>query len=242
MTKLKMLTAAVAISSLSLGSVVASAADKQLSSHESQYSYAIGLRVAENFKAQDIKLDTKAFFLAIEDIMGGKDIRMTDEALQTAMNEFNTVQQAKMQERQVKLEAEQKVAAEKNVAEGAAFLAKNAKEKGVKITESGLQYKVITQGEGAKPTTDSVVSVHYRGRLLDGTEFDSSYKRGQPAKFGVTQVIKGWTEALQLMPEGSKYELYIPSDLAYGPRGAGANIGPNATLIFEVELLSANAN
>jgi len=128
---------------------------------------------------------------------------------------------------------------ETNADEGTAFLAENAGLEGVKTTESGLQYKVLTAGEGPKPTVDSTVEVHYAGRLLDGTEFDSSIKRGVPAQFGVTQVIAGWTEALQLMSEGSKWELYIPANLAYGPGGTGP-IGPNATLIFEVELLQAN--
>ncbi len=118
-------------------------------------------------------------------------------------------------------------------------MAANAKKDGVKTTASGLQYKVITEGSGEKPTLQDSVSAHYRGTLIDGTEFDSSYARGKPATFGVTHVIPGWTEALQMMPEGSKWEIYIPSDLAYGPGGSGAKIGPNATLIFEIELLKA---
>ncbi|MDO7636496.1 MAG: FKBP-type peptidyl-prolyl cis-trans isomerase, partial [Porticoccaceae bacterium] len=130
---------------------------------------------------------------------------------------------------------------EGNLKEGQAFLAENGTKEGVVTTASGLQYKVISAGSGAKPTVDSTVEVHYAGRLLDGTEFDSSVKRGVPATFGVTQVIAGWTEALQLMPQGSKWELYIPADLAYGPGGTGP-IGPNQMLIFEVELLNANVS
>ena len=128
--------------------------------------------------------------------------------------------------------------AEKNQKEGAAFLAANAKKAGVKTTPSGLQYLVIKEGAGKKPAATDAVTVHYRGTLLDGTEFDSSIKRGQPATFPLNQVIKGWTEGVQLMKEGAKYRFFIPSEQAYGPRGAGASIGPNATLIFEVELIS----
>jgi len=128
---------------------------------------------------------------------------------------------------------------EGNIKEGADFLAANGAKEGVITTASGLQYKVLTAGTGTIPTADSTVEVHYSGRLLDGTEFDSSVKRGVPAQFGVTQVIPGWTEALQLMPQGSKWELYIPAALAYGPGGAGP-IGPNSVLVFEVELLNAN--
>jgi FKBP-type peptidyl-prolyl cis-trans isomerase len=128
-----------------------------------------------------------------------------------------------------------------NLKEGAAFLEANGAKEGVVTTESGLQYKVVTQGTGSKPTKESTVEVHYAGKLLDGTEFDSSIKRGVPVKFGVTQVIPGWTEALQLMSEGSKWELYIPADLGYGAGGQGP-IGPNSVLIFEVELLKADVN
>ncbi len=134
-----------------------------------------------------------------------------------------------------------KLAGDANQKEGAAFLAANKTKEGVVTTSSGLQYKILKQGDGPKPTaTDSVVC-NYKGTLINGTEFDSSYKRGQPATFPVNGVIKGWTEALQLMPTGSKWQLFVPADLAYGARGAGQDIGPNATLIFEVELLSIQA-
>ena len=129
--------------------------------------------------------------------------------------------------------------AQKNVGEGDKFLAENKKKDGVKATSSGLQYKVISEGNGPQPKESDAVTVNYRGTLIDGTEFDSSYKRGEPATFPVNRVIKGWTEALQLMKPGGKYKLFIPANLAYGPGGAGGDIGPNATLIFEVELLSA---
>jgi FKBP-type peptidyl-prolyl cis-trans isomerase len=137
-----------------------------------------------------------------------------------------------------RMQAEQKAAADKNLADGEAFLKENATKEGVVTTESGLQYKIVTAGDGPKPGAGDVVKVHYRGTLLDGTEFDSSYKRGEPVTFPVGGVIPGWVEALQLMPVGSKWELYIPSGLAYGPGGAGNQIGPNSTLKFEVELLS----
>jgi FKBP-type peptidyl-prolyl cis-trans isomerase len=150
-----------------------------------------------------------------------------------------------MKEKTEAMQAEQQEAvsaqSDSNAAEGAAFLAENAKKEGVVTTDSGLQYKIMNTGVGPKPTADSTVEVHYAGRLLDGTEFDSSVKRGVPTQFGVTQVIPGWTEVLQLMPEGSKWEVYIPSNLAYGPGGTGP-IGPNSTLIFEVELLQANVS
>ena len=127
--------------------------------------------------------------------------------------------------------------ADENKTEGAAFLAENAKKEGITTTSSGLQYKILTQGNGAKPSATNSVTVHYQGTTLDGKEFDSSYKRGEPATFPLNRVIAGWTEGLQLMQEGSKYRFYIPSNLAYGPKGAGRDIGPNATLIFEVELI-----
>jgi FKBP-type peptidyl-prolyl cis-trans isomerase FklB len=138
-----------------------------------------------------------------------------------------------------KQEEAMKKAAEKNKKDGAAFLAENKKKEGVVTLPSGLQYKIITQGTGNTPKATDTVTVNYRGSLVDGTEFDSSYKRGQPATFPVNGVIKGWTEALQLMKEGAKWQLFIPSDLAYGEKGAGNVIGPNATLIFDVELISA---
>ena len=138
------------------------------------------------------------------------------------------------------MEKKQAAQYEGNIAEGKAFLETNAQREEVKVTPSGLQYEVLTEGTGAKPGATDKVTVHYHGMLIDGTVFDSSVERGQPATFGVNQVIKGWTEALQMMPECSKWKLYIPSDLAYGPRGAGPKIGPYATLIFEVELLKVN--
>ncbi len=161
---------------------------------------------------------------------GGKTL-LTEEEAQAVMSEM----QKQMHEQQ---QAKMAQAAEGNKKEGDAFLAANKGKEGVVTLPSGLQYKVLTAGTGPKPTTSDSVVCNYRGTLINGTEFDSSYKRGQPATFPVTGVIKGWTEALQLMPVGSKWQLFIPADLAYGDRGAGADIGPGATLIFEIELLS----
>jgi len=156
---------------------------------------------------------------------------LTDAEAQAALAEL----QAEVRKKQ---DAEAQAAAEANMKEGEAFLADNKTKEGVVTLPSGLQYKILTPGTGPKPTASDTVVCNYRGTFINGTEFDSSYKRGQPASFPVGQVIKGWTEALQLMPVGSKWQLFIPPDLAYGQRGAGGAIGPNATLIFEVELLS----
>ncbi len=167
----------------------------------------------------------------LKDALRGGKTRLTEEEAKTVLtevqNEVRKQQQEKMKE-----------AADKNKTEGQAFLAANKDKEGVETLPSGLQYKIITEGTGPKPTASDTVVCNYRGTLIDGKEFDSSYKRGQPATFPVSGVIKGWTEALQLMPVGSKWQLFIPSDLAYGERGAGAEIGPNSTLIFEVELIS----
>jgi FKBP-type peptidyl-prolyl cis-trans isomerase FklB len=167
----------------------------------------------------------------LKDAVAGGKTQLTEEEAQAVLKEVQIEVQKQQQEKA-------KEAEDKNKSEGEAFLAANKSKEGVVTLPDGLQYKILTAGTGPKPApTDSVVC-NYRGTLINGTEFDSSYKRGQPANFGVSQVIKGWTEALQLMPVGSKWQLFIPSNLAYGPRGAGAEIGPGATLIFEVELLS----
>ena len=156
---------------------------------------------------------------------------MTEEEIGTALQEFQTEMITKMMEERTKKAAENKEAGDK-------FLAENKTKEGVKTTESGLQYIVEKEGEGDSPAAEDTVEVHYRGTLLDGTEFDSSYKRNEPAKFPLNRVIKGWTEGVQLMKKGAKYKFFIPSELAYGEGGAGEQIGPNSTLIFEVELIS----
>ena len=197
-------------------------------------SYSLGVNVASGIKAQGVEaIDTKAISKSFNDVFQGNDLEISEqESLQFIQTYFRDLQLKK-----------QSQAAEKSKLleqEGIAYLAENAKKEGVVTTESGLQYEVLTKGSGASPTADDSVTVHYTGTLIDGTVFDSSVERGEPATFGVTQVIAGWTEALQLMSVGDKLRLVIPSDLAYGLRGAGPSIGPNSTLIFEVELLKIN--
>ena len=190
-------------------------------------AYGFGARLAQD----SVPMDIDAFTAGLRDAMDGADPRMTQEEIATEMTAYQEKAVAEQQ-------AAQAIASEENVAAAAGFLAENAAKEGVVVTESGLQYEILTAGEGAVPAADDTVEVHYRGTLMDGTEFDSSYSRNQTASFGVTQVIPGWVEALQLMSVGSKWKLVIPSDLAYGAAGAGGTIGPNATLIFEVELIS----
>ena len=201
-----------------------------LDTPEKRLSYGIALRMSERMVADGMVMDVDAYALGMRDAFEGAEARLTDEEINAEMMAF-----------QEKVEAEREAAqaqvSEGNAEAGAAFLAENAQREGIIVTESGLQYEVVIAGEGASPGRDDEVEVHYRGTLIDGTVFDSSYDRGQTVTFGVSQVIPGWTEALQLMKEGAKYNLYIPSDLAYGPGGAGQVIGPNSTLIFEVELI-----
>ena len=163
---------------------------------------------------------------AIEDVLSGSKLKLSTEDMQAAIEEF--------QKKQMK---EMNAQAEKNKKAGEEFLAANKKKEGIHVTESGLQYKIIKKGSGKKPKATDTVEVHYKGTLINGEVFDSSYGRGEPTTFPVNRVIKGWQEALTLMSEGSKWEIYVPSDLAYGEKGAGGKIGPNETLIFEVELL-----
>jgi FKBP-type peptidyl-prolyl cis-trans isomerase len=194
-------------------------------------SYALGMNIGANLHRQSIEVDPNLVRQGLEDALaGGKTLLSEDEARATLtelQSDIRKKQQEKMQQ-----------AGEANKKEGDAFLAANKAKDAVVTLPSGLQYKILTSGTGPKPTASDSVVCNYRGTLIDGKEFDSSYKRGQPATFPVSGVIKGWTEALQLMPVGSKWQLVIPSDLAYGERGTGADIGPNAVLIFEVELLS----
>jgi FKBP-type peptidyl-prolyl cis-trans isomerase FklB len=202
--------------------VLTTAKDKQ--------SYAIGLNVGKSLHRDDIDVDPKIVLQGLKDAMAGGAVLLTDDQIKTVMTDLQSQVRQKQEEKKQAL-------VESNKKDGTAFLAANATKPGVVTLPSGLQYKILTPGTGPKPTaTDSVVC-NYRGTLLDNTEFDSSYKRGQPATFPVTGVIKGWTEALQLMPVGSKWQLFIPPDLAYGERAQGP-IGPNATLVFEVELMS----
>lgn len=196
-----------------------------------KFSYALGMNLGANLHKQSVDVDPEIFKRGMQDAIAGNKLLLTDEEAAAVMKEMQTIVQAKMQAMSQQL-------GEKNKKEGEAFLAANKTKEGVVTLPSGLQYKVLTQGTGPKPALSDVVNCNYRGTLLNGKEFDSSYKRGQPASFPVSGVIKGWTEALQLMPVGSKYQLFVPADLAYGDRGAGADIEPGSTLIFEVELLS----
>ena len=192
-------------------------------------AYSLGVRMSQD---PSVPLDRAAFMAGIQDALDGAEGKMTLEEIQTEMQAFQESMQAQQ-------EAAMAQAATQNLVQAQAFLTKNQLREEVQVTESGLQYEIITPGTGSKPTTDDVVQVHYSGTLADGTKFDSSYDRGQPVSFGVTQVIPGWTEALQMMPVGSKWKLYIPPELGYGEGGApGGVIGPNAALVFEVELLS----
>jgi FKBP-type peptidyl-prolyl cis-trans isomerase len=190
----------------------------------------IGRNLAAQFEADGIDVDKAALVKAFEAALNGAEPTMSDEEMQQTMRTFAMAAPAMRAK-----------AGEKNLAAGQAFLTENATKEGVKTTESGLQYKVLQEGTGATPTANDRVQVHYRGRLINGREFDSSYKRGEPAEFPVTGVIKGWTEALQLMKEGGKMEIYVPAALAYGERPQ-QGIPPNSTLIFEVELLKVMPN
>ncbi|MCX6580321.1 MAG: FKBP-type peptidyl-prolyl cis-trans isomerase [Candidatus Aminicenantes bacterium] len=202
-----------------------------LDTEKAKVSYSIGFNIGQNLRSIKNELDLAVLVQGLYDGVAGDDkAQLTQEDMQKILTEF----QKKQKDLQ---EQKRKESGEKNKVDGEAFIKENAKKPGVVTTASGLQYKVITQGTGPTPKATDTVKVHYRGTLLDGTEFDSSYKRGQPATFPLNRVIPAWTEGVQLMKVGSKYTIYAPADIAYGERGAGQNIGPNATLIFEVELL-----
>jgi len=207
------------------------AAPLALKTQKDKFSYALGMRMGANLQRQSVPVDATILARGLKDGLAGGKTLLTDAEAQAAIT---AVQDEMRKQQQEKM----KQAGEVNKKEGADFLAANKGKDGVVTLPSGLQYKILTEGKGAKPTASDSVVCNYRGTLINGTEFDSSYKRGQPATFPVGGVIKGWTEALQLMPVGSKWQLFIPPDLAYGERGAGADIGPDSTLIFEVELLS----
>jgi FKBP-type peptidyl-prolyl cis-trans isomerase FklB len=194
---------------------------------EQKFSYAVGFQFAQDLKQKGIEVDPKQVVQAVSDVLSGSPLKVSVEDMQAAINDY---QQKQRQQREA--------LARKNQQVGMEFLAKNKKEKGVKETASGLQYKVIKEGDGKAPAPGDTVTVNYRGMLLNGQEFDSSYKRGEPATLPVNGVIKGWQEALPMMKEGAKWEIYVPSELAYGQRGAGNSIGPNETLVFDIELIN----
>ncbi len=211
-------------------SPLALAADAQLKDQKDKVSYSIGLDIGTTLKRQLIDVNANLLNSGIQDGLNGKKPLLSEEEVKATMATFQKDMMAKQA-------AAKKATGEKNAAEGTKFLAENKTKEGVKTTASGLQYKVLKEGTGVSPKATDTVKVNYRGTTIDGTEFDSSYKRGEPASFPVNRVIKGWTEGLQLMKVGSKYQLFVPADLAYAERGAGSDIGPNATLIFDVELL-----
>jgi FKBP-type peptidyl-prolyl cis-trans isomerase FklB len=212
----------------------APAGNSGLRDQKEKVSYSLGLDIGRTLKMQAIDVDMNIIMQGCQDGLTGAQPLLTDEQIQEVMQ---TLQQEIMAREQQKMQA----ASGQNEDEGSKFLEANKKAKGVVTLPSGLQYKVVKMGSGPKPKATDTVKTHYKGTLISGTEFDSSYKRGEPAVFPVNQVIPGWTEALQLMPVGSKWELYVPAKLAYGERGAGQEIGPNSTLIFEVELLGIEA-
>ena len=206
-------------------------ADMALDTTEKRLSYGVAYSLGQRMSDDNMPMNVDAFTAGLRDGLEKRDPRLSQEEIAAEMQSY---QQQAMAEAQAAAEE----AAVSNAAAAEAFLAENATREGVVVTESGLQYEVVEQGDGATPGAEDQVEVHYRGTLLDGAEIDSSYSRGQTVTFGVGQVIAGWTEALQLMPAGSKWKLYIPPELAYGAGGAGQLIGPNAALVFEVELVS----
>jgi len=201
-----------------------------MENQQDKISYIIGRQIGGDFKAQGIQLSHDIFTESVKSAFAGEDSLLSEEETANIMASFQQEMQAKTEETAAKAGGE-------NIKIGAEFLATNLEKEGVKVTDSGLQYKVITSGTGATPTAESQVETHYEGTLIDGTVFDSSYQRGQTATFPVNGVIAGWTEALQLMKEGDVWELTIPAQLAYGANGAGPQIGPHSTLIFKIELV-----
>ncbi|HZR56242.1 MAG TPA: FKBP-type peptidyl-prolyl cis-trans isomerase [Terriglobales bacterium] len=202
-----------------------------LNTQKAKASYAIGLNIGKSLHRDSVDVDPAVLLRGLKDALAGSKPLLTDDEMKTAMTTLQTDVRKRQEEKMQQV-------GEANKKEGDAFLAANKTKEGVVTLPSGLQYKILSQGSGPKPAATDSVTCNYKGTLINGTEFDSSYKRGQPATFAVNGVIKGWTEALQLMPVGSKWQLFIPSDLAYGQRGPSPEIGPNSTLIFEVELLS----
>lgn len=233
MRKIYLSTLAIAVIGLTMsGCNEEKATDtaKEMTTPQEKLGYSIGLQIGAQLAANKEAMNVDALTLGIKDAVENRTPRLSKEEMQATKTAFQQKMQAKAQKEMMKI-------AEKNLAEGEKFLAENKAKEGVTTLASGLQYKIIKKGTGAIPTAEDTVVTDYTGKLINGQVFDSSIQRGQPATFPVKGVISGWTEALQLMPVGSKWELYIPAKLAYGERGAGQMIAPNSALIFEIELL-----
>jgi FKBP-type peptidyl-prolyl cis-trans isomerase FklB len=205
------------------------AADSKPSTEKEKFSYTIGFQIGQGFKRDNLDIDTKTMAQAIKDVLDNKDPKLSMDEMRSSMEDA-----------QKKLMAAREAKGNKAKADGDKFLAENAKKDGVITLGSGLQYMVISTGKGKQPKASDSITAHYKGTLIDGKEFDSSYRRGEPATFNVNQVIAGWKEILPLMREGDKWQVFIPSNLAYGPQGQGTTIGPNETLIFDIELIKVN--
>lgn len=227
---MKIKLVAAAIMGFAISTAIAADAP-MLATDMDKLSYSVGIDLGKNLQRQGIEVNPTIMAKGIQDGMAGGPMQMTEEQMKDSLSKF---QKDLMAKRAAQFESK----ATENKAKGDAFLAQNKAKAGVVTLPSGLQYKIVTAGTGDKPTKDSEVTVEYTGKLLDGTVFDSTDKAGKPASFKVTQVIPGWTEALQLMPAGSTWELYVPANLAYGSRNVGGPIGPNETLIFNVHLIS----
>jgi len=214
-----------------LSGVCAAQEAPTLEDEKERINYSVGYQVGGDFKRQGLEIDPEVMLRGMQDAFAEKEPLMTPKEMRSTLVELKKRITAGQKE-------QQREAAEKNLTEGRAFLAENGKKEGVTTLPSGLQYRVLAAGKGEAPKATDTVTAHYRGTLIDGTEFDSSYHRDQPATFRADRVIEGWKEALQMMKPGAKYELFIPPELAYGQRGLGSLVGPNSTLIFEVELIS----
>lgn len=215
--------------SISLAVALPSLAVAAPKTEEERIGYSLGVMVGRQLQQDISQLDTDSFSAALKDLYQGNTLSIGDEEIGQILDKLQKDMMAEAEQKEAAIAAE-------NLAKGQKFLAANAKKSGVKTTKSGLQYKIIKQGKGKKPTATASVKVHYEGKLIDDTVFDSSYTRGEPVNFKVNQVIAGWQEALQLMPAGSEWLVYIPANLAYGAGGAGGSIGPNEALVFKVEL------
>ncbi len=222
-----MRSAMIGALALLMGSSVVAAEELELKSDQDKLSYVFGYQLGQRMAADGIEVNADIYNQAFREGLAGKTMMLSPEEVQLVMENFQKRGQERMREM-----------GERNLQAGKDYLAANSGKEGVEVLESGLQYKIIKQGEGNKPKATDTVKVHYRGTLIDGREFDSSYSRGEPATFPVNRVIAGWTEILQQMPVGSHYQVVIPADKAYGERGAPPMIGPNSVLIFEIELLS----